>query len=126
MGCALDWLISGRSFDAREALASGFAHSVHEPENLLPKAYQLAKVIAAKTAPVSVAVIRQMVYRLSPLASPFEAQRVDSLLTARALGSLDAIEGLESFLGRRDPAFTGRVGKDLPPFLPWLDSEEGR
>ncbi|MCF2528847.1 enoyl-CoA hydratase-related protein [Yinghuangia soli] len=121
MGCALDWLISGRAFDAPEALAAGLAHSVHEPDQLLPKAYQLAKAIVDRTAPVSVAVIRRMVYRMSTLESPVPVHLLDSRLMSDRIGSPDAIEGFDAFLTRRDPVFPGRVGKDLPAYLPSHD-----
>ncbi len=119
MGRALDWMISGRAFDAAEALSSGLVHSVYEPSDLLPKAYQLARTIIAKTAPVSVAVIRQMLYRMSALDSPIPVQRLDSRLAAECQTSPDAMEGFESFMQRRDPDFKGRVSADLPEYLPW-------
>lgn len=118
MGCALDWLISGRAFDAQEALATGLAHSMYEPDQLLPKAYQLAKAIVDRTAPVSVAVIRRMVYRMSTLESPVPVHLLDSRLMADSIASPDAAEGFDAFLSRRDPVFPGRVGKDLPDYLP--------
>jgi len=68
---------------------------------------------------VSVAVIRQMLYRMSPVESPFPVQRLDSRLIAGSVTSPDAAEGIMSFLQRRDPRWTGEVPKDLPPFLPW-------
>jgi enoyl-CoA hydratase/carnithine racemase len=119
MGCALDWMISGRAFDAAEALSAGLVHSVHEPEQLLDKAYQLARTIIATTAPVSVAVIRQMLYRMSALDSPYPVQRLDSRLAADAVRNPDAQEGFASFRERRSPAFPGRVSTDLPDGLPW-------
>lgn len=120
MGRALDWMISGRAFDAAEALSAGLVHSVYEPSELLGKAYQLARTISAKTAPVSVAVIRQMLYRMSALDSPYPLQRLDSRLAADCVTNPDAIEGFKSFLQRRDPEFKGRISADLPGYLPWL------
>ncbi len=120
MGCALDWMISGRAFGAAEALSAGLVHSVHEPGELMAKARQLAQTIAAKTAPVSVAVIRQMLYRMSAMESPLPAHRLDSLLAADAVGNADAAEGFASFQQQREPLFTGRVPADLPGYLPWL------
>jgi enoyl-CoA hydratase/carnithine racemase len=119
MGRALDWMISGRAFDAAEALEAGLVHSVHEPEQLLDKAYQLARTIVATTAPVSVAVIRQLLYRMSSLDSPYPVQRLDSRLAADSLHSPDAREGFDSFRQRREPVFPGRVSTDLPTYLPW-------
>lgn len=119
MGYALDWMISGRAFDAAEALSAGLVHSIHEPDQLLPKAYEMARTISTKTAPVSVAVNRQMLYRMSALDSPFPLQRLESRLLVDGLNSPDAVEGFKSFQQRRDPEFTGRVSTDLPGYLPW-------
>jgi enoyl-CoA hydratase/carnithine racemase len=120
MGNALDWMISGRAFGAAEALEAGLVHSVYEPGELMAKARQLAATIAAKTAPVSVAVIRQMLYRMSAMDSPFPAHRLDSRLAADSVGNPDAVEGFASFQQRREPEFTGLVSRDLPRYLPWL------
>jgi len=119
LGRAMDWMVSGRVFDAAEALASGMVHALHEPEEVLDRAYELAGDLIRNTAPVSVAVIRQMLYRISPLESPFPVQRLDSRLIAGAVHNPDTAEGILSFLQHRDPQWTGEVPKDLPPFLPW-------
>lgn len=119
MGRALDWMVSGRVFDAAEALAAGLVTSLHEPDEVLPKAYELAHELVAKTAPVSVAVTRQLLYRMSPLDSPFPVQRLDSRLIASCVTSPDAAEGVLSFLQRRDPEWTGTPSTDLPDYLPW-------
>lgn len=118
LGCAMDWLISGRAFDAQEALSTGLAHSVHDPEQLMSKAYQLAQAIVAKSAPVSVAVIRQMVYQTGTLESPVAAHRLESQLIRHSLTSADTAEGFDAFITRREPVFPGRVDKDLPDFMP--------
>lgn len=123
MGKALDWMVSGRVFDAQEALTAGLVHSLHEPDDVLPAAYELAKDLVANTAPVSVAVIRQMLYRLSPLDSPHQAHAVDSRLIAGIVNSPDAAEGVMSFLQRRAPEFVGTVSKDVPDWLPWRDGD---
>lgn len=119
MGTALDWMISGRVFDAEEAHASGLVHRLYEADEVLPAAYELAAELAAKTAPISVAVTRQLLYRMASLDSPFPARDLDSQLIAGAAGNPDAIEGVVSFLQRRPPKFTGRVSTDLPDYLPW-------
>ncbi|HEV2781946.1 MAG TPA: enoyl-CoA hydratase-related protein [Actinophytocola sp.] len=119
LGRALDWMISGRVFGADEALAAGLVHSLHEPEDLLPRAYELADELIRRTAPVSVAVIRQLLYRMSPVESPFPVQRLDSRLIASCADNPDAVEGVLSFLQKRDPEWTGRVSADQPDFLPW-------
>ncbi len=120
MGRALDWMVSGRLLDSDEALASGLVHSVHEPDLLLDAAYALADDLVRNTAPVSVAVIRQMLYRLSGAALPYETQRVDSGLIAELASSADAAEGVSSFLEKRAPRFPGQVPGGIPQWLPWL------
>lgn len=121
LGRAMDWMVSGRVFGADEALAAGMVHSLHEPSTVLEKAYELARELIVNTAPVSVAVIRQLLYRMSPLESPFPVQRLDSRLIADCAKSPDAIEGVVSFLQRRDPEWTGKISVDLPDYLPWLE-----
>lgn len=125
LGRALDWMISGRVFGADEALAAGLVHSLHEPDEVLPRAYELAGELITRTAPVPVAVIRQLLYRMSPLDSPFPVQRLDSRLIAGCATSPDAVEGVVSFLQKRDPAWTGVISKDLPGYLPWVDRPSG-
>jgi len=116
----MDWMISGRVFDAREAHDAGLVTRLYAPDDVLSAAYDLARELIATTAPVSVAVIRQMLFRLSPLESPLPVHEIDSRLIAGIAQSPDAVEGVLSFLQRRPPEFTGTPGKDLPDWLPWL------
>jgi len=119
MGTAMDWMISGRVFGAEEAHRAGLVHSLHAPDELLGNAYALGKEIIATTAPVSVAVTRQLLYRMSTLDSPFPVHEVDSKLIGSLPTNPDAVEGVMSFLQKRPPAFGMRVDRDLPDFLPW-------
>jgi enoyl-CoA hydratase/carnithine racemase len=118
LGTALDWMVSGRVFGADEALRRGLVQQVHDSGDVLDRAYELARELAASTAPVSVAVIRQLLYGAAELASPYDVQRIDSRLIASLADSPDALEGVRSFLERRPPAFPGTVGADLPGWLP--------
>jgi enoyl-CoA hydratase/carnithine racemase len=122
LGRALDWMLSGRLVAADEALAAGLVHAVHAPDDVLPKAYELARQLIEVTAPVSSAVIRQALYRMSAYDSPEPAFRLDSQLIASCGTSADAVEGVVSFFEKRPPNFTGRVPDDLPDFLPWKGS----
>jgi enoyl-CoA hydratase/carnithine racemase len=122
LGRSLDWMISGRVFGAAEALEAGLVNSLHEPDEVLPRAYALAEELVTRTAPVPVAVIRQLLYRMSPLDSPFPVQRLDSRLIAGCASSPDAVEGVLSFLQKRDPEWREKVSTDLPPYLPWLST----
>lgn len=119
LSTAMDWMISGRVFDAAEALDAGLVHSLHAPDAVLAAAYALAADLVATTAPVPVAVIRQMLLRLGAQDSPAAAHEVDSRLIAGCMSSPDAVEGVLSFLQRRPPEFTETVSADLPEWLPW-------
>jgi enoyl-CoA hydratase/carnithine racemase len=121
LGRALDWMISGRVFDAAEALAAGLVTRLYEPDEVLPAARALAADLIANTAPVAVAETRQLLFRMSPLDSPFPTRDLDSRLIADAATNPDVVEGVTSFLRKQPPVFPGRVSTDLPGYLPWLE-----
>lgn len=118
---ALEWCYSGRVFAADEALAGGLVRSVHAPGDLLHAARALANELTADSAPVSVALTRQMLWRMMGAAHPIEAHRLDSRLVWSRGRSDDAREGVASFLEKRRADFSDRVSTDLPHFSPWLD-----
>lgn len=122
MGTALDWMISGRVFPAAEALAKGLVHQVFPTGTVLDEAYRLARELIANTAPVSVAVTRQLLYRMASADSPFPVHELDSRLIGGLGTNADAVEGVMSFLQKRPPSWGLRVDKDLPGYLPWLDA----
>ncbi len=121
---ALEWCMTGRVFDAQEALDGGLVRSLHAPEDLLPAAQKLAREIADNTAPVSVALTRQMLWRLSAEKHPMEAHKIDSKAIYRRSRSGDAKEGITSFLEKRDPVYPDKVSADMPDFFPWWDDPE--
>ncbi len=106
---AMEWAASGEVFDAEEALAGGLVRSLHEPDDLLPAARELAHRMTAKPAPVSVAATRKMMWRMLGADHPMAAHRVDSRAIATRGRSADVREGIASFFDRRDPVFTDRV-----------------
>lgn len=118
---ALEWCMTGRVFPAEEALAGGLVRSVHAPEDLLPAAHALAREIADNTAPVSVALTRQMLWRLSAARDPMEAHRIDSRAIASRGRAADAAEGVTSFLQKRPAQFPLGVAHDMPEFFPWWE-----
>lgn len=121
---AMEWCMTGRIFGAEEALQGGLVRSVHAPDDLLPAAYALAHEIADNTAPVSVALTRAMLWRLSATQHPMEAHKIDSRAIFRRARSADAKEGIASFLEKRDADYPDRVSTDLPDFFPWWDEPE--
>lgn len=115
---ALEWCYSGRVFSAPEELAGGLVRSVYKPDELLPAAYALAREIADNSAPVSVALTRQMLWRGLGMDDPMEAHKVDCRAIYWRGGSADAKEGVTSFLEKRPASFPDKVSRDMPPFFP--------
>lgn len=121
---AMEWCATGRVFGAEEALAAGLVRSVHKPADLLGAAQALAEEIGADTAPVSVALTRQMMWRMLGAAHPMEAHRADSRGVALRMTSADAAEGVGAFLDKRPADFPDRVSADLPDIFPgWSPPE---
>jgi len=116
---AAEWCYTGRVFGPDEALAGGLVRSVHEPDDLLPAARDLAAEIAENTSAVSIAMTRAMLWRMLGAAHPMDAHEVDSPAIAYLGKSADAREGVVSFLEKRAPSFTDRVSADMPPSYPW-------
>lgn len=118
---ALEWCYSGRVFDAQEASAGGLVRSLHAPGDLLPAAQAIAREIADNTAPVSVALIRQMMWRGLGMAHPMEAHRIDSRGILSRGRSADIAEGIDAFFGKRPPQFPDRVSTGMPDYFPWWE-----
>ncbi len=116
---SLEWCMTGRVFDAAEALAGGLVRSVHATADLLPAATALAREIADNTAPVSIALTRAMLWRLSAAEHPMAAHNIDSKAIYRRSRSGDASEGIASFLEKRPPVYPDTVSENLPDFFPW-------
>lgn len=116
---AMEWCATGRVFDAQEALRGGLVSKVVKPEELLPAAHVLAREIADNTAPVSVALTRQMMWRMLGADHPMEAHKIDSRSIYARGASADAKEGVTAFLEKRPARFANAVSRDMPPFFPW-------
>jgi enoyl-CoA hydratase/carnithine racemase len=116
---ALEWVLSGRVFEANEALQGGLVRSLHTGPELLSAAQQLAREIADNTSAVSVALSRQMLWRTLGAPHPMEAHKVESRGVYYTGKSADAREGVTSFLEKRPPRFMDRPSRDMPAFYPW-------
>jgi len=116
---AMEWVATGRVFPASEALVGGLVSRVVPPSELLTVAHGIAREIAEHTSAVSVALARQMMWRMLGASHPMEAHRVDSKAIWAMGRSPDAYEGVQSFLEKRPPRFTMKVSRDMPDFFPW-------
>jgi enoyl-CoA hydratase/carnithine racemase len=114
---AMEWVATGRVFNAQEALRGGLVRSVHAPDELLPAAHAIAREIADNTAPVSVALGRRLLWSMLGAEHPMVAHRADSKAMFARGQSADAREGVQSFLEKRPAAFPDRVSDGLPDVL---------
>ncbi len=116
---AMEWVASGRVFPAEEALEGGLVSRVVAHGELLPTARALATEIAENTSAVSVALARQLMWKMLGADHPMEAHKLDSRAIYAMGGSPDGYEGVKSFLEKRPARFTMKVSSDLPAFFPW-------
>ncbi|QIG81982.1 crotonase/enoyl-CoA hydratase family protein [Stakelama tenebrarum] len=123
---ALDWCMSGRTFGAAEAHGGGLVCDVTAPGDLIATARAIAASYAESSAPVSVALTRQMLWRGLGMAHPMEAHRIDSRGVLARGHSADAMEGVTAFLEKREANFPDRVSIDMPDYFPWWDEPEYR
>jgi enoyl-CoA hydratase/carnithine racemase len=118
---ALEWCYTGRVFAAQEALEGRLVSKVVPADELLPTARALAREIADHTAPVSIALIRQMMWRMLGADDPMEAHKIDSRGIYARGASADVREGVTAFLEKRPARFTQTVSNDMPSYFPWWD-----
>jgi 1,4-dihydroxy-2-naphthoyl-CoA synthase len=121
---AQEWVLTGRVFLADEALRGGLVRSIHPQDELMQVARELAKEIVDNAAPVSVALARQMMWRMLGASHPMEAHRVDSRGIQERGRSADTREGVMSFLQKRPAVFGDKVTTDVPDiFVGWEEPE---
>lgn len=121
---AAEWVYTGRILSADEAHEGGLVRTVYAPDELLPAARTLAREIADNTSGVSVALSRQMLWRMLGADHPMQAHRVDSRAIQLRGRSADAHEGVTSFLQKRPAKFSDSVAASLPDVFPeWQDPQ---
>jgi enoyl-CoA hydratase/carnithine racemase len=121
---AMEWVATGRVFDAQEALEGGLVRSIHPPGELLDAAHALAREIADNAAPVSVALARRMMWRMLGAEHPIIAHRADSRGLFMRGQAEDVREGIAAFLEKRPADFPERVSDGLPDIMPGWKAPE--
>jgi enoyl-CoA hydratase/carnithine racemase len=119
---AIEWAASGRFFPAEEAMQAGLVREIVPKEKLLERATEIAREVA-ECRPVSVAMIRAMMWRLldQPLA---ESNRLDTSALMAMARTPDTQKGFSSFLEKRKPDFPLKPSADMPAFYPWWKPRE--
>ena len=120
---ALEWVYSGKVFSAEEALNGGLVRSIHKADDLLNDAKEIALEITKNCAPVSVALSRQMLWKMAGADHPMEAHKIDSRGIFARGRMQDAKEGVTSFLEKREANFSDGI-EDIPDYYPWWDEKE--
>lgn len=121
MSRALEWVFTGRVFSAREALDGKLVSEVLRSEDLIPRAREIAREIARNTSAVSVALGRQLLWKMAGADHPMEAHKIDSRCMYWTGRGADTAEGIRSFLEKRLPSFTLKPSSDMPEFYPWWE-----
>jgi enoyl-CoA hydratase/carnithine racemase len=114
---ALEWVYSGRVFDAEEALRGGLVRSIHEPDRLLADARAFAVELTKDSSAVAIAVARRMIWQMYGTGSPEIAHELDSRGIYTLGRSADCAEGVAAFIGKRPAKFPMSVSHDLPDYV---------
>ena len=131
-GFCQDWLASqkrlngaiGDVFPAQEALDGGLINEVVPQEHLLNRAKEIARSFTQETAQVSIALTRQMMWKMLGADHPMEAHKIDSRAVYAQGQQSDAKEGIDSFLEKRAAVYTDKPSEHMPEFYPWWDEPD--
>ena len=121
---ALELCYTGKVISAEEAKEIRLVSEILKQDKLIERALEIAKEFTAESSQISIALTRQMMWRMLGADDPMEAHKIDSRAVFELGQSGEAIEGVNSFLEKRPPTFPGKVSKDMPSFFPWWDERE--
>lgn len=113
-GAALDVLLTGRIFSGAEALQLGLVQRAVAPGDVVSCAMELARDIAANTAPASVAMTKRLFYEQLASTDRAGARAAERATFAWLATQPDAGEGINAFLGRRPPVWGMSKHSQLP------------
>ena len=115
---ALHLVATGDTYPAdHPLLANLFSETLDKPEDVLPRAIQIADNIVKNSSLVSLAVMRDLMYR-GP-SSAEETHMLDSRLLYEMFGTDDNKESVKAFLEKRPAKFMATMENDSPPGYPW-------
>ena len=109
MGWVMDLLWTSRMVDAQEALQLGLVQHVVQPDELVEKASDYIRELAASVSPAALRESKHLLYRHAGFGYE-HAMRDADVTMGRSIGSPDALEGVRSFVARR-PAKFERLGR---------------
>ena len=121
---ALELCYTGKVISAEEAKEIRLISEILNQDKLIERALEISKEFTAESSQISIALTRQMMWRMLGADDPMEAHKIDSRAVFELGQSREAIEGVNSFLEKRPPSFPGKVSKDMPSFFPWWDEKE--
>ncbi|MEU6751227.1 enoyl-CoA hydratase/isomerase family protein [Spirillospora sp. NPDC046719] len=107
LGRAYEILLTGRKVDAQEALRIGMVTDVGDPEDVLPRALETARLIR-ENSPLAMALTKQVVQTNVDAPSLEAALALENRNQVLASRSSDMTEALQAFRQKRRPLFTGR------------------
>jgi len=108
MSGAAEILLGGRMFDGAEAQRLGVCSRVLPNDEVLPAALDLARDIAANTAPLSVMYSKRLLWETWSL-TPAEVEARETEAHHHLMGHDDAREGVVAFLEKRPPRWQGHL-----------------
>ena len=121
---ALEWSYGGNLIPSKEALKYNLISEITSNEQLLVRAKKLALELTQQSSATSIALTRQMMWKMLGAGHPMEAHKIDSRGVYHLGQSKDAREGVRSFFEKRPAEFVDRVSSNLPPFFPWWEKPE--
>ncbi|KAI0415927.1 enoyl-CoA hydratase/isomerase [Xylaria grammica] len=122
-GRALTLLTTGATYATSDPAVRDLFAEVVAPDRVVPRAVELAQDIADKTSGVAVRTMRDMLYRGAP-ATPEEALLLESRVFFDLFRGRDSVEGIRSFLEKREPKFDAAWERDRPTSWPWWEERE--